>query len=97
MTIQLPTQRGYLEPNTILKEGIFKPSFLSELCFSAHAYAFFFLILMHSFISSFSSCPCKANVDLNTTVVVVVGGNTKIHNAGFLFLGRETHRPVQHE
>lgn len=34
--------KGYLEPNTILKEGIFKPSFLSELCFSAHAYAFSF-------------------------------------------------------
>lgn len=41
---------------------------------------FFFLILMHSFIFSFSSCPCKTNVDLHATEMVGVGGNTKIHN-----------------
>ena len=53
MTIRLPTKKGYLEPNTILKKGIFKPSFLSELCFSAHAYAFFFKFsCIHSFLHS---------------------------------------------
>lgn len=81
MTKPLPTKKGHLEPKAILKEGIFKPSFLSGLCFSAQLLKpWFGFFNSHSFIHLF--IPCKTIVGLNARVVVGVGGDTKIHHTG---------------